>query len=133
TTNGSGYEEVPIGDLIRGIAEDASTLVRKELDLAKQEVTEGIKGRAIGLGMLAGAAILGIIALTFVGSTIAYALDNVMPAWLSRLIVTLLYLGGAAGVAVAGTKAMKRGSLTAETARETMKEDVRWAKEQLTR
>ena len=48
TTNGSGYEEVPIGDLIRGIAEDASTLVRKELDLAKQEVTEGIKGRSPG-------------------------------------------------------------------------------------
>ena len=112
--NGTGFEDVPVGELVRGIADDASTLVRKELELAKQEVTDGVKGKAVGIGALVSAGVLAVLALAFLGSTIAAALDHVMAPWLSRLLVTLLYLGGAGGAVWFGMRAMKRGSLTAE-------------------
>ena len=119
--------------LVRSIASDTSTLVRKEIELAKQEIAEGLKAKAVGAAAFAGAGVFGLLGLLFGLVTAVAALSIVLPHWLAALIVagSLLLLAGLA--AAAGKAAMKRkGPAPKETVR-TVKEDVEWARAQLKR
>ncbi|MDQ3991329.1 MAG: YihY/virulence factor BrkB family protein [Actinomycetota bacterium] len=128
-------EEKSTIELVRSIAGDTATLVRKEVQLAKEELMAELSARVKGAVMLAIAGVFGLLALGFLGAMLAHALDNVMAPWLSRLIVTAVYLAVAGIVAAVGLGRMKRGPTgpVLEETRETVKEDVRWAREQLRR
>ena len=43
-------EERSLGELFGDLARDTGTLVRQEMELAKTEMTQNIRGLAIGLG-----------------------------------------------------------------------------------
>jgi uncharacterized membrane protein YqjE len=121
--------EQPLGHLVKELASQTSTLVRQELDLAKAEMTQ--KGKVAGTaGAMFGAA--GILALLGLGSlTLVFiaALATGMEAWLAALIVTVVYLVIAGGLAMgARTRLRKAGSPLPEETIQTLKEDVRWAK-----
>ena len=120
------------GELMRSIAGDTATLVRKQIELAKQEAVESVRAKVTAAAALGAAAILGLIALTFLGVTMAAALRIVWPAWLAWIVTagTFLLLTGA--IAAMGMARMKQGGVGEETKR-TVKEDVRWAKTQLRR
>src|SRR4029450_12820591 len=89
--------------LVRSIATDTSTLVRKEIELAKQEITEALVARAksaLAFGFAGG---LGLLGLLFAALAVAAALSIVLPMWLAALIVmgTLFLLAGlAVGIGV---------------------------------
>lgn len=121
------------GELVRSIATDTALLVRKQIELAKQEVAEGIKAKAIGGAALAGAAVFGLIALVFLGVTMAVALRIVWPAWLAWIVTAVTFLLLAGIVAAVGMSVMKRGKVKPERAKQTVKEDVEWARTQLRR
>ncbi|HYH27587.1 MAG TPA: YhjD/YihY/BrkB family envelope integrity protein, partial [Actinomycetota bacterium] len=127
------YGDMSTGQLVRSIATDTATLVRKEVELAKQEVTEGVTGKLKGAAGFIVAGVVALIGVVFLGAAMARALDLVMPSWASRLIVAALFLliGGLA--AAWGRSSMKGGSVTAEETRRTVKEDVEWARDQLKR
>jgi hypothetical protein len=72
-------------DLLRGLADDASTLVRQEVTLAKQEMTEGLAATAMASGLLAAAALLALYAFGFLLAAAARAIGG--PAWLGPLII----------------------------------------------
>jgi len=57
-------------------------------------------------------------------------LDSALPLWLAALIVTVLWLAVAAGLAMAGKKALKASTPPAPQTVETVKEDIQWAKTQ---
>ncbi|MGH2590799.1 MAG: phage holin family protein [Actinomycetota bacterium] len=118
-------------ELFRTIAADLSTLARKEVELARQEVQEGLMARARAAGALAAAAILGLFVVGFLGLAVAEALDGVMRPWASRLVVAggFLLLSGAAVL----IGRAKQPPLTPKETKRTVKEDVQWAKRQLTR
>jgi hypothetical protein len=118
-------------ELIRTITADLSMLARKEVELARQEVQEGLMARAKAAGALAAAAILGLFVVGFLGLAVAEALDGVMRPWASRLVVAggFLLLAGAAVL----VGRAKRPPLTPKETKRTVKEDVQWAKRQLTR
>src|SRR5437870_4247380 len=87
-----------MGELLRDIGSDTSTLIRKEMELAKQEITRALVSRAIAAGAGAAAAVLGLFVMGFLGLAAAAALDNVFRPWASRLIVAggfLLLMAGA--------------------------------------
>ena len=126
-------QEQSTGQLVRSIATDTSTLVRKEIELAKQEIAEGLKAKALGAAALGTAGLFGFLGLLFGLVTAVAALSIVLPHWLAALVVTgaLFLLGGFA--AVVGIAAMKKkGPAPTETVR-TVKEDVEWARAQLKR
>jgi len=130
----SGQEDLreqPIGDLLKQLSEETTTLVRQELDLAKAEVTEKGKRAGLGAGLLGGAGIAGLFALACLTATIIAALDEAMPTWLAALIVTVVY-GVIAGVlALQGrNKVQEAAPAKPEQTVETLKEDVQWAKTQ---
>jgi hypothetical protein len=119
--------------LVRSIATDTSTLVRKEIELARQELTEAVKARVVGAAALGAAAIFGLLLVIFLGAAAAAALDLVFARWLSRLIVAGGFLLMAGAAAMFGLRKMKRPPLAPEETKRTVKEDMEWARAQLKR
>jgi MFS family permease len=121
------------GPLLRSIAADLSTLLSKQIELAKQEIGEMVSTRAQAVGVFAAAAILGLFVVGFLGLTAAEALDLVMPRWAAMLIVAGVF-GILATIAVVVARArMRSAAAKPELTQRTLKEDVQWAKQQLKR
>ena len=54
--------ERPVGDLVKDATEQAQTLIRQEIELAKAELSEKGKKAGIGAGMFGGAGLFGLFA-----------------------------------------------------------------------
>lgn len=122
----------PIGDLLRELSQETTTLVKQELELAKAEMTQKGKEAGVGAGFIGGGALFGLGmfgALTAaLIALLATAVDHV---WLAALIVAVVY-GAIAGVlALRGKdKIQEAGPVAPEQTVETVKEDVEWARTQ---
>ena len=119
-----------IGELVKDLASQTSTLVRQEIKLAQAEVTQKGKVAGKGAGMLAGAGVTALLGLGALTAFLIIVLDSFMPLWLAALIVTLLWLAVAAVLALSGKKALQAATPPAPQTVETVKEDIQWAKTQ---
>jgi uncharacterized membrane protein YqjE len=121
--------ERPMGDLVKQLGAQTSTLVRQEIDLAKAELTE--KGRVAGqgAGLFGGAAVVGLMAAGALTAALILALDTAMDAWLAALIVTVVMGALAALLALQGRNRVRAAAPPVpQQTIETVKEDVEWAK-----
>lgn len=119
------------GDLVKQLSEQTTTLVRKEIELARAELSE--KGRVAGqgAGMFGGAAVLGLLAAGTLTVLILALLDKAMDLWIAALIVTVAYGAIAVVLAMLGRERVKEGMPPApEETVETVKEDMQWARSQ---
>lgn len=125
----TGLRQQSTAELLRQLADETSTLVRQELELAKAEMTEKGKEAGKGAGMFGAAGIVGFLALGALTACFIAALDTAMATWLAALIVTVVY-GAIAGVlALRGKESINRATPPVpEQTQETVKEDVRWVK-----
>jgi uncharacterized membrane protein YqjE len=133
TANGEANElrSHSTGDLVKQLSEQTTTLVRKEIELARVELTEKGKVAGQGAGMFGGAAVAGLLAAGTLTVVIIALLDKAMDLWVAALIVTLVYGTVAAVLAMRGRDRVKEGMPPApEQTVETVKEDVQWAKSQ---
>ncbi len=132
TANGEANElrSHSTGDLVKELSEQTTTLVRKEIELAKAELSEKGKVAGQGAGMFGGAAVVGLLALGVLTAMILALLDKAMDFWVAALIVTVLYGSIAAVLAMSGRDRVKQATPPAEQTVETVKEDVQWAKSQ---
>jgi uncharacterized membrane protein YqjE len=133
TANGEANElrSHSTGELVKQLSEQTTTLVRKEIELAKAELTAKGKVAGEGAGMFGGAAVAGLLALGTLTVVILALLDKAMDLWVAALIVTLVYGAVAAVLAMRGRDRLKEGMPPApEQTVETVKEDVQWAKSQ---
>jgi inner membrane protein YhjD len=119
--------------LVRSIANDTATLVKKEVELARQEFVEAIVARLKAAAAMLAAGVFGLLAVIFLGSAAAYALENVVSPWAARLIVAGGFLLFAVPAAAIGLLRAKRPPMKPEMTVETVKEDIEWAKAQLKR
>ena len=118
-----------LGDLVRELSGQLSTLVRQEVELAKTELTEKGKKAGIGAGLLGGAAIAALLMLGTLTALLILALDTAMPAWAAALIVMLIWAAVAAALALIGRSKLREvGKPMPEKTVETVKEDVQWLK-----
>src|SRR3954452_6316843 len=117
-----------VGDLVKDLASQTSTLVRQEIKLAQAEVTEKGKLAGKGAGMLVGAAVTALLALGALTALLIIVLDSFLPLWLAALIVTPLWAAVAGVLAAAGRKALQSATPPAPQTVETVKEDIQWAK-----
>jgi MFS family permease len=119
--------------LIRSIASDLSLLVTKQIELAKQEIGEMVGTRAKAVGVFGAGAVLGLFVVGFLGMAGAEALDLVLPRWAAMLIMAAVF-GVLAAVAILLARGwLRSGASKPELTQESLKEDVRWAKQQLKR
>jgi uncharacterized membrane protein YqjE len=116
-------------ELLKKLSDETTTLVRREIDLAKSELAEKGKKAGLGAGMFGGAGLFGIGAFAALTTCLIAALDTAMPLWLAALIVALVYAAIAAVLALTGRGKVKAaGPPMPEQAIESTKEDVEWAK-----
>jgi hypothetical protein len=118
-----------IGELVKDLAGETSTLVRREIDLAKAEMTERAKLAGKGAATLAAGAIAALLALGALTACLIAALDLAMPTWLAALIVAVVYAAIAGVLAQTGRKQVQEATPPVpEETIESVKEDVQWAK-----
>ena len=116
-------------DLLKKLSDQTTTLVRREIDLAKAELAEKGKKAGLGAGMFGGAGLFGVGAFAALTTCLIAALDSAMPLWLAALIVAVIYGAVAAVLALTGkVKVQEAGPPVPEQAIESTKEDVEWAK-----
>jgi hypothetical protein len=107
---GPSTDDPTIGRLVADASRDISTLLSKEIELAKSELKVSIRAGGMGVGLLAGAgfvAVLGVIMLSF---TIVYFINwsgsGLALHW-AYLIVTGFWFLVAALLAWIGIKKLK--------------------------
>ena len=122
--------ERPIGELVKDLAGQTSTLVRQEIQLAQAELTSKGKVAGRGVGMLVGAVIAALLALIALTAGLIAALDTALPLWLAALIVMLLWGIVGAVLATRGRKELEQATPPVPQTVETVKEDIQWAKTQ---
>lgn len=121
--------EQPIGELLKQLASETTTLVRQELDLAKAEMREKGKKAGPGVGMIGAAGGVALLALGALTACLILALDGAMPNWLAALIVAVVYGVVAAVLYSRGKEKVDDvGSPAPRQTIETVKEDLEWAK-----
>jgi hypothetical protein len=121
--------ERPIGDLVKQLASQTSTLVRQELDLAKAEMSQKASIAGKGAGLLGGAAVTGLLAAGALTACLILVLSEAMDAWLAALIVAVVMGAVAAALGLAGRNKVREATPPVpEQTVETVKEDVEWAK-----
>ena len=121
--------ERPTAELLKEFSDQASTLLRKEIALAKVEVAEKGKQAAVGAGMFGGTGLFGLFGFGALTAAIILVLATFLAAWLAALIVAVAY-GAIAGVlALIGRARVKRaGPPGPEQAVDSTKEDLEWVK-----
>ncbi len=117
-----------LGDLVGSLSTQTSTLVRKEIELARAELTQQGKVAGKGAGLLVAGAIAGLLALGALTAGLIALLDTAMATWVAALIVMALWAIVAAVLAKAGQSAIKRVTPPVPQTVETVKEDIQWAK-----
>jgi uncharacterized membrane protein YqjE len=120
-------KERGVGELVRQLQGQVSTLVHQEVELAKAELAEKGKKAAAGAGMLGGAGVAALLALGALTAFLILALALVLPTWVAALIVTALWAAAAAVLGLLGRERMRElGKPVPEKTVETVKEDVQW-------
>ena len=119
-----------LGQIVGDVAQDVSTLVRQELELAKTEVKQEAGRAGKGVGMLGGAGVAGHLALIFLSLCAMFVLNDAVPLELSALIVTAFWAVVAAVLALSGKKALDRTNPALPQTQRSLKEDAAWARQQ---
>lgn len=100
-----------LGKLVMDAQRDISTLISKEIELAKTELKVSVRHGGVGIGLFAGAAFLGLLAVIMLSVSIAYFIhwngDGLGLHW-AFLIVFGLYVLIAGLLALIGLKQVKR-------------------------
>jgi hypothetical protein len=128
-------EEPSTGELLKGLADDATTLMRQEILLAKQELQEGLTASANARALLLAPGLLGLNAFGFLLYTIGEAIGG--PRWLGFAIVTVVLLIVVAVLGLVGKNRLAASKVAPEKAKaelqataNELKEEITWGKPQ---
>jgi drug/metabolite transporter (DMT)-like permease len=119
-----------IGDLLGDLGRQVSTLVRKEIDLARVEVTSSIGRASRGAAMAGiGGALLYAGVLTLLAAAVFGLIESGMDAWLAALVVGVAALAIGGVVLMTGMKQVQTTNLAPTQTAETIQENVEFVKE----
>jgi uncharacterized membrane protein YqjE len=118
-------------DLVTQLAQKASLIARKEIELAKAELKDDIRSEirmASGLGV---AGVCALVTLQLLLTALVFALfeGSVLPGWAAALVVAAVVL--AIGTAAGLWGWAKRVRKPLDTTRRSIDENVRFAKERI--
>lgn len=116
-----------LGALVVDISHDLSNLFRKEIELAKKEISELVRSRLVGAGLAVLGAVLGLLLIPFILLTVMEVLDIWLPRWAAALIVTGLMAAAGGGAFLLGSVKLKKQVKPERTIR-SLKEDAEWIK-----
>ena len=99
-----------VGSAAKRVADHAKAIVGLEVELASLELKKKVGALGAGIGMLLGAAVMGLFALGFLLATLAAGLDAFLPRWLSLLLVAVFLLVVAAVLGLLGKGRVQKGT-----------------------
>jgi hypothetical protein len=125
-----GRDERTLGELFSELAQETSTLVRQEVDLAKTEM--GQKASRVGkdVGFLAAGGAVAYAGLLAILAGVIVLLGQVIPMWFSALLVGLVVAAVGYFLVKKGLDALKAEDIAPRQTIETLKEDGQWIKDQ---
>ncbi|HVM41222.1 MAG TPA: phage holin family protein [Acidimicrobiia bacterium] len=124
-------EDASLGDLIGDLSSDMSTLVRKEMELARIEIRETAARAGRAGGMLGAGTLAAYLFLLLASFAAAWGLTEVMPEGWAFLIVAAVWGIAAAVLLPLGRRKLQDVEPKPDQTVETLKEDVQWARAQL--
>jgi hypothetical protein len=125
-------QEPSLGELFSELSQEASTLIRQEVQLAKTEITHKATkaGREVAFmaagGFIAYAGFLALIAAAILG------VGEFLPLWLSALLIGVIVAGVGYLLLQKGLSGLKEINPAPRRTIETLKEDKEWLKQQVT-
>lgn len=131
TPSASRLRALTAKELVTELAQRASLLARKEIELAKVEAREQLRAEvkmASGLGV-AGVCALLTVQMLLVALVFGLAEGGVLAGWLAALIVAAVVLAIGTVGGLVGWKKRVRQPLPAT--RRSVEENFRWAKERM--
>ena len=123
--------DASLGDLFSRLTADLSKLVRDEVELAKVEISGTVQeARTAGISIGA-AGLLGLMAFVMLSFAAAWGLTEVVPEGVAFPTVGAVYGLVALVLLALGRQRLKAVKPVPEQTVETLKEDVAWAKKQM--
>ncbi|UWR32341.1 phage holin family protein [Sulfitobacter sp. W027] len=118
------------GSLLTEALSHVSSLMRKEVDLARAEVNENLKHAGVAIGLIVGAVVVALTALNVLSAALVAALTEAgIPAGWSAVIVGLLLAIVAYVMVQKGTNDLKLSSLAPTRTAKNVKRDAQTMKE----
>ncbi|WCN81148.1 phage holin family protein [Micromonospora sp. LH3U1] len=114
--------QASVGDLLGDVTRDVSTLVRKEVELAKAELREEVSQAGKAGGMFGGAGLAGFLAVLFVSYALWWGLSNTMDQGWAALIVAVLWAAVAGGLFINARTQLKRARAVLPRTKQTARE-----------
>ena len=125
-----GRDDRSLGELFSELAQETTTLVRHEVNLAKVEMSEKASRAGKHVGFLAAGGAVAYAGLLAILAGVIFLLNAVMPLWLAALLVGLVVAVVGYFLVRRGLDALKREDFAPRQTMETLKEDQQWAKDQ---
>ncbi|BCS54821.1 phage holin family protein [Geobacter sp. SVR] len=120
-----------LGELLGQLATKSATLMRDEIELAKQEARESLTAVAGGSLLIAIGAVVGFCAFLILCLAVVFALASRMPPGVAALVTGLALALAGGLLAVAGVARLKKTSLKPRKTIQTLKEGKQWLKERV--
>ncbi|GAB4103716.1 phage holin family protein [Micromonospora taraxaci] len=114
--------QASVGELLGDVTRDVSTLVRKEVELAKAELREEVSQAGKAGGMFGGAGVAGFLAVLFVSYAVWWGLSNVMDQGWAALIVAIIWAAVAGGLFLNARTQLKRARAVLPRTKQTARE-----------
>ncbi len=122
--------ETGLVQLLMRLPDQLSALMKSQATLAKVEVKAKMAQAIKYSVLLAAGAFLAYIGLLAAVATAIIVVGIFIPLWISALIFTLVLLIGGGVLALVGISSLKRMKWAPNKTIETVKENIRWLKQQ---
>ena len=116
-------KEGSLGALFADLSDKTTLLIRQEIDLAKQEMTEKVKRAAMDVVSFLIGAFIAYIGLLALIAAAALALALVLPDWVATLIVGVLVIAIGGVMVLVGVNSLKDLNLKPERTINTLKDN----------
>lgn len=121
----------PLGELFSELSSGMIRLFRDEIELAKAELSQKLSHLLKDVAFLIIGGFVGFAAFLVLLAAAVFGLAMVLPFWLSALLIGLALCGVAYSLIQKGISDLKLKSMKPEKTIKTVKEDVKWAKQQI--
>jgi len=122
-----------VAGLFADLARDLSSLVRAEVQLVKTELSEKAGQAVGGVVFLVAGGFVAFAGLLVLLACAVLALSLVVAPWLAALIVGAVVVGIGVVLLMMGRNRLKTENLQPNRTMETLRDDQRWARSQLSR
>jgi drug/metabolite transporter (DMT)-like permease len=120
-----------LGELFAELSRETGTLVRKEVELAKTELTAKAQVAGVNVGYIGAGGALAHAGLLVILAALVLGLSELgIPAWLSAVIVGVLTIVIGYVLVNRGLTNLRRTNVAPTHTIETLKENATWTKRQ---